>query len=127
MPAAGKVLMGILNIEELKIRCIVGVYKHERKVEQDLIVDVRLEFDFSRAASTDQIDHTLDYTRLTAMLEEWMQREKFQLIETLAERACVLITDAFPEIRHCRVTIKKPAALPAARYASVTSELTVHR
>lgn len=119
--------MGILNIEDLRIRCIVGVYKHERKVEQDLFVDVRLEFDFSEAARTDQIDHTLDYTRLVAILEEWMQREKFQLIETLAERACVLITDAFPEVRHCRVTIKKPAALPAARYASVTCELAVRK
>ncbi|MDQ2999676.1 MAG: dihydroneopterin aldolase [Fibrobacterota bacterium] len=117
--------MGILNVDDLRIRCIVGVYTHERKVEQDLFVDVRLEFDFSEAARTDQISHSLDYTRLAAILEEWMQREKFQLIETLAERACVLITDAFPEVRHCRVTIKKPAALAAARYASVTAERSV--
>jgi 7,8-dihydroneopterin aldolase/epimerase/oxygenase len=119
--------MGIMNLEDLKIRCIVGVYTHERKVEQDLFVDVRLEFDFSEAARTDHISYTLDYTRLAAMLEEWMQREKFELIETLAERACVLITDGFPEVRHCRVTIKKPAALPAAKYASVTSERSVAR
>lgn len=117
--------MGVLNVDDLRIRCIVGVYTHERKVEQDLFVDVRLEFDFSEAARTDQISHSLDYTRLAAILEEWMQREKFQLIETLAERACVLITDAFPEVRHCRVTIKKPAALAAARYASVTAERSV--
>jgi dihydroneopterin aldolase len=114
--------MGILRIEDLKVRCIVGVYTHERKVEQDLFVDVRLELDFEAAAGSDQIGHTLDYTRLAAMLEEWMQREKFQLIETLAERACVLITEAFPEVRQCRVTIKKPGALAAARFASVTAE-----
>jgi dihydroneopterin aldolase len=119
--------MGVLNIDDLRVRCIVGVYTHERKVEQDLFVDVRLEFDFSEAARTDQIAHTLDYTRLTAMLEEWMQREKFQLIETLAERACVLIIDAFPQVRHCRVTIKKPAALKEARHAAVTSEMAVAR
>ncbi len=117
--------MGILAIEDLRVRCIVGVYTHERKVEQDLFVDVHLEFDFTEAARTDQIGHTLDYTRLAALLEEWMQREKFELIETLAERACVLITDAFPMVRHCRVTIKKPAALAAARYASMTAERTV--
>lgn len=117
--------MGIIHIEDLKVRCIVGVYTHERKVEQDLFVDVRLEMDFTEAARTDQIGHTLDYTRLTSLLEEWMRREKFQLIETLSERACVLITDAFPEVRHCRVTIKKPGALAAARYASVISERRV--
>jgi dihydroneopterin aldolase len=119
--------MGVMNIEDLKVRCIVGVYTHERKVEQDLFVDVRLELDFAEAARTDQIANTLDYTRLTAMLEEWMRREKFELIETLAERSCVLITEAFPEVRHCRVTIKKPGALAAARYASVTSERQVGR
>jgi dihydroneopterin aldolase len=119
--------MGIMRIEDLKVRCIVGVYTHERKVEQDLYVDVRLELDFEEAARTDQIAHTLDYTSLAAMLEEWMRREKFQLIETLAERACVLITQAFPEVRHCRVTIKKPGALGAARFASVTAEKAVDR
>jgi dihydroneopterin aldolase len=111
-----------MEIEDLRVRCIVGVYTHERKIEQDLFVDLRLEFGFGEAARTDQIAHTLDYTKLAAMLEEWMQREKFQLIETLADRACVLILEAFPQVRHCRVTIKKPGALPAARYASVTAE-----
>ena len=119
--------MGVLRIEDLKIRCIVGVYTHERKVEQDLFVDLRLELDFTEAARTDQIGHTLDYTRLAALLEEWMRREKFQLIETLAERSCVLITEAFPEVRRCRVTIKKPGALAAARFASVSAERAVDR
>lgn len=114
--------MGILDIHDLRVRCIVGIHTHERKIEQDLFVDVRLEFDFSEAARTEQIAHTIDYTRMAALLEEWMRREKFQLIETLAERACLLIADEWPHIRLCRVTIKKPGALPEARYASVTSE-----
>lgn len=114
--------MGVLNIQDLRIRCIVGVHTQERKVEQDLLVDIRLEFDFSEAAHTDQIDLTIDYTRLALMLELWMQREKFQLIETLAARACILITDEWPQISQCKVTIKKPSALPKAHYASVTSE-----
>lgn len=114
--------MGVLDIHDLRVRCIVGVHTHERKVEQDLLVDVRLEFDFSEAAHSDQIDLTIDYTRLADLLEAWMQREKFQLIETLAARACFLITDEWPQISHCRITIKKPSALPKARYASVTSE-----
>jgi 7,8-dihydroneopterin aldolase/epimerase/oxygenase len=117
--------MGVLDIQDLRIRCIVGVHTHERKVEQDLLVDLHLEFDFSEAAHTDQIELTIDYTRLTEMLEAWIQREKFQLIETLATRACILITDEWPQISHCRIKIKKPSALPKALYASVTSEWSV--
>ncbi len=116
--------MGVLDVHDLRIRCIVGVHNQERKIEQDLLVDLNLKFDFSEAAHTDRIDLTIDYTRLAHMLELWMQREKFQLIETLATRACILITDEWPQISYCRVTIKKPSALPKASYASVTSEWT---
>ncbi len=116
--------MGILDVHDLRIRCIVGVHTHERKVEQDLHVDVRLDFDFEAAAKNDQLAHTIDYTRLTERLEAWMRQEKFQLIETMAERACVLILEEFPQVRNCSVTIKKPSALPKARYAAVTSQRT---
>ena len=109
-------------MRDLRIRCIVGVHTHERKVEQDLFVDVRLEFDFVRAARADRIAHTIDYTRLADLLDEWTRREKFKLIETLAERACALICGEWPQIRRCRVTIKKPGALSRASHASVTAE-----
>ena len=114
--------MGIIAIQDLRIRCIVGVHTHERKVEQDLFVDVRMEADFGEASRTDHLSHTIDYTRVAALLEEWMRREKFMLIETLADRACDLLRSEWPQVTRCRVTIKKPAALPLARYASVTSE-----
>ena len=114
--------MGIITVHDLRIRCIVGIHTHERKVEQDLFVDVRLESDFTDAADTDQISRTIDYTELARLLEGWARREKFKLIETLAVRACALICGKWPQIRRCRVTIKKPGALPKARYAAVTAE-----
>jgi dihydroneopterin aldolase len=59
---------------------------------------------------------------LTERLEAWIRREKFKLIETLAERACELLCKEWPQLRRCQETIKKPAALPKARYAAVTVE-----
>lgn len=114
--------MGVITVQDLRVRCIVGVNPHERKVEQDLFVDLRIETDFSGAARTDRLRHTVDYTAMTGLLSDWMRREKFKLIETLAERACALLCAEWPQIRRCRVTIKKPGALPMARYAAVTAE-----
>lgn len=114
--------MGIIAIQDLKVRCIVGVNPHERKVEQDLFVDLRIDTDFADAAHSDQLSHTVDYTAMASLLTDWIRREKFLLIETLAERACALLCAEWPQIRRCRVTIKKPAALPQARYAAVTAE-----
>lgn len=116
--------MGIIAVQDLKVRCIVGVNPHERKVEQDLFLDLRIETDFAEAARTDQLAHTVDYTAMAALLTEFIRREKFLLIETLAERACALLCAEWPQIRRCRVTIKKPGALPGARHAAVTAERT---
>ena len=97
--------MGIISIQDLKVRCIVGVNPHERKIEQDLFVDLRIEIDFSAAAVSDHLSHTVDYTEMADLLTGWMRREKFLLIETLAERACTLL-----------------CAGQGARYAAVTAE-----
>ena len=114
--------MGTLSVKDLKVNCIVGLYAHERKVLQDIFVDLDLDFDFSLSAQTDAIEHTLDYTELTAWLEQWIQAEKFKLIETLAEHAVQQILNRWPVIKRCRFEIKKPGALPKARYASVCVE-----
>ena len=114
--------MGLLAIHDLRVRCIVGMHTHERKIEQDLLVDLDLDLDFEKAAKSDDIAHSIDYTLLAARLEDWIRKEKFQLIETLAERACVLICGEWPQISRCRITIKKPGAMPKARYAAVTCE-----
>lgn len=114
--------MGLIAIQDLRVRCIVGVNPHERKVEQDLFVDLRIETDFAEAARTDHLKHTVDYTVMASLLTDWMRREKFLLIETLAERACALICAEWPQVKRCRVTIKKPGALPQARHAAVTAE-----
>lgn len=115
-------MMGKIAIQDLKVRCIVGVNPHERKVEQDLFVDLSLETDFTEVARTDHLRHTVDYTAIASLLTEWIRREQFGLIETLAERACTLVCETWPQVRHVRVTIKKPAALPGATHAAVTAE-----
>jgi dihydroneopterin aldolase len=117
--------MGLVQIQDLRVRCIVGVNPHERKLEQDLYVDVRLDVDFAEAARTDRLVHAVDYTAVADRLTRWIRREKFGLIETLAERACALVCAEWPQVRRCRITIKKPAALPQARYAAVTAEKDV--
>jgi FolB domain-containing protein len=114
--------MDWLHIRDLRLRCIVGVHVHERKAEQDLHLDIDLAFDFSAAAASDHLQDTLDYTVLAAKLNDWARREKFQLIETMAVRACDLILLDWPLVMRCRVSIKKPMALPLARHAAVTAE-----
>ncbi len=112
--------MDRLSVRALQVRCIVGVHAHERKREQDLLVDADLWFDFSTAAASDRLDDTVDYTRVTEDLAAFVRAERFRLIETLARRACDRILAQEPRLRRCRLTIRKPAALPEAECAAVT-------
>lgn len=114
--------MGTLSIRELRISCIVGVYPDERKREQDLFVDVDMAFDFSRVTASDQLADTVDYTEVALDLADYVRAERFQIIETLAQRACARILERHPILTRCRLVIRKPAAVPHALGAVVTVE-----
>ena len=111
-----------MSIRELRISCIVGVYPDERKREQDVFVDVDMEFDFARVTASDHLADTVDYTEVAADLTAYVRAERFQIIETLAQRACARIMDRHPFLRRCRLVIRKPAAVPHAQGAVVTVE-----
>ena len=114
--------MGTLSIRELRISCIVGVYPDERKREQDLFVDLDMEFDFARVTASDHLADTVDYTEVAADLTAYVRAERFQIIETLAQRACARVLDRNPVVRRCRLVIRKPAAVAHAQGAVVTVE-----
>lgn len=114
--------MGTLSIRELRISCIVGVYPDERKREQDVFVDVDMEFDFARVTASDHLADTVDYTEVASDLTAYIRAERFQIIETLAQRACARIMTRHPFLRRCRLVIRKPAAVPHAQGAVVTVE-----
>ena len=112
--------MDLLSIHDLKVSCIVGVHAHERKREQDLFLDVDLWFDFSNAEASDHLSDTIDYTEVAEDLTGFLRAEKFQLIETLAHRACERLLKAQTRLLRCRLTIRKPGAVPNAACASVS-------
>ena len=114
--------MDMLSIRELKVSCIVGVHAHERKSEQNLFLDADLWFDFDPAAASDHLRDTIDYTLVAEDLTDFIRAERFQLIETLAHRACERLLTQQSRLRKCRLVIRKPGAVPNALCAMVTVE-----
>ena len=114
--------MDKLSIQDLRVSCIVGVHPHERKREQDLFIDVDLWFDCSRAEASDHLSDTIDYTIVAEDLTAFIRAEKFQLIETLAQRTCERLLRLQPVLQRCRLAIRKPAAVQNARCAAITVE-----
>lgn len=115
-------MLGTLHLYDLQIQCIVGIHPHERVNEQLLCLDVELDHDFAQAEATEHVNSTVDYTQVAACLTTFVQEQQFQLIETLAERGCALVFENWPEVSRCKLTVKKPAAVPAAGMIAVSVE-----
>ena len=113
--------MDRIYIRDLALRCIIGIYPEERREKQDVIINITLETDFSKAAETDEIDHAVDYKHIKKRVISLVETSEYNLIETLAERIAdtCLGSDG---IQCAKVCVDKPGALRFAR--SVAVEIT---
>jgi FolB domain-containing protein len=101
-------------IEDLTLRCIIGVNESERKEKQDVVINITLWSDFANATKTDDIDKTVDYKKMSKSIIELVENSKFFLVETLAERIAQLCLQN-ERVRKVKVMVEKPGALRFAR------------
>lgn len=114
--------MDSITLSDLEISCIIGIYPHERTQEQLLFLDITVSLDLMPSAKSDHITDTLDYDNIANKATQLAVKNKYQLIETLANDLNGLILKEHKEVFTSRVTVKKPAAVPKAKFASVTME-----
>lgn len=63
-----------------------GVAAAERETGHRYEVDCEFETDISQAARTDLLDDTINYVTIYHIVEEFLERHRYNLMETLAER-----------------------------------------
>lgn len=111
-----KIFLSALNVE-----CIVGIWQWERRVKQNVVIDVELAADIRRAAVTDHIDQTIDYKKLAKRLLAFVGGSEFNLVETLTERIAELIIKEF-QVSWVRVRVNKRGAIRGARDVGIEIE-----
>jgi len=72
-------------LENLRIKCKIGASEKERRVAQEVIIDLSLFANLKRAAATDRIGYTIDYRRVRRQISEFVSSREFRLLEGLAE------------------------------------------
>lgn len=95
-----------------------GVTQEEHRVGGRYEVDVVMDLDFSAAAATDDLERTVDYERVYALVRELVTGHSFYLIERLAFLIGNEVMAAFPMVHHVEVTVRKvnpPVGGPADR------------
>ena len=115
-------MTGTVLIADLAVECIVGILPHERVTEQRLLLDVEMDLDFAAAARSESVASTIDYAAVSTALTDWIRRKKYQLVETLAVECCRELLATHRRLSRVRITVKKPAAVEAARFVGVVFE-----
>jgi dihydroneopterin aldolase len=111
----------LVFMRDLEIVASVGVFEHEKRYEQPIVVSIDLVVSDTYDGVSDRLANVLDYSKVVDGISRLVQREHVNLIETLAERiATHCLTDG--RVESVRVRIEKPEVMPACRSVGIEIE-----
>ena len=113
--------MDIIYLRELRVETVIGIYEWERRIKQPIIIDLEMAADIRTAASTDNIEDTLNYKAVAKRVIAFVENSEFQLVETLAERVAEIVMAEF-QVPWLRLEVNKKGAVRGARDVGVIIE-----
>ncbi|MGB3535410.1 MAG: dihydroneopterin aldolase [Microcoleaceae cyanobacterium] len=116
--------LGLVHIENLRLRTIIGFNDWEREKKQDVKINIKIRFDAAKAGRSDCVEDTVNYKTIAKRIIETVEQSQFYLVEKLAQ---VILDIAMenPQVVEAWVKVEKPFAL---RFAdSVSIELSAQR
>ena len=103
-----EMMEGLLELKGMRFHAFHGCLPQERVDGGKYLVDFSVRLDVEAAYRGDELGHTLDYSRVYALVREQMAIPS-NLIENVAGRIAVSIRTAFPELPPFTVKLTKLA------------------
>ncbi|MBZ0300004.1 MAG: dihydroneopterin aldolase [Anaerolineae bacterium] len=113
--------MDIIEIDDLRLRCLIGFSPHERKDKQDVVISLHIGTDMRKAGETDDPEDAFNYRTVTKAIIQHVEASEYNLVEKLASeiaRICVVDYGA----PYVQVRVHKPGALRFADSVGVVIE-----
>ncbi len=110
--------METICIQGLRVSTLIGVYDWERTQNTELLFDVELDADLSKAMSTDHVEDTIDYAQVAEFIQKTAVTCQFELLEALGNKIMVAVLEHYPA-HTIRLAITKPDILPDAQNVTV--------
>ena len=114
-------MIATIGIEKLSVMTLIGVFSHERVAPQELLIDIKAEFDVSKCVLSDSVLDALNYDLLAERCQEIACNTSYNLIESFAFAIIENLSTEFP-ISHIWVRVSKPNAIVHAKTAFVEME-----
>jgi D-erythro-7,8-dihydroneopterin triphosphate epimerase len=108
-----------IHIKNLRLRTIIGIQDWERRVQQDVIINIKLDYDGQNAAKTDDIADTVDYKALKRKVIDLVENSQCGLLDRLVHEITALMMED-SRVQRARVEVDKPHALRFADSVSIT-------
>jgi len=113
--------MAVIRIKNLLVRTIIGFNLEERVNRQDVIINLEIEVDISRAVSTDHADEIYNYKAITKAIIAFVSESKFNLLEKLTHEVLQLVMQD-ERVTWAKIEIDKPHALRFSESVSIELE-----
>lgn len=113
--------MDVIFINDLRLDMLIGVHGWERKVPQTVQLDLEIGVPDTGRPRSDRIGETIDYSRVITRIHESLRRNRFLLVERLAEHLAQLVMTEF-EAPWVRVSVSKLAVQQSVKRVGITIE-----
>ncbi|MXZ81344.1 MAG: dihydroneopterin aldolase [Gammaproteobacteria bacterium] len=113
--------MDVIYLHGLKVDCVIGCWEWEKRIRQNIVIDLDMGFDGSGAAASDSLEDTLSYKDVAKRVRSFVAESRFQLLEKLAEEIAAIVLGEFPAT-WCRVRLNKFGAVTGARDVGIVIE-----
>jgi len=110
-----------VRIKNLRLRTYIGFNDEEREKLQDVVINVRFDYQAARAADTDDVEYAVNYKTVTKDIIALVEGSQFLLLEKLTADVLDLVMRD-ERVRYAEVQVDKPHALRFADSVSATME-----
>jgi len=110
-----------INIHNLRLRTFIGFNAEEMEKQQDVVINIEINYTLAESVLRDQVDDALNYKVIAKKVIQHVEEGRFLLLEKLVADVLAICSD-HPGVNHARVSIDKPHALRFADSVSLSLE-----
>ena len=108
-----------IHIKDLRLRTFIGFNEEEQRKRQDVVVNIRIDYDALSAARGDEVAEALDYKTITKQVIAHVEENRFLLLEKLVNDLVETVM-GHQAARRVEVEVDKPHALRFSDSVSLT-------
>lgn len=102
--------MDKITLKNMKFYGYHGVLDFEKKDGQNFFVDAELYLDTSVSGISDDLNETVDYSKVFERIKSITEENSFDLIEKLANELACMILKEFEKVETTTIRVRKPNA-----------------